>query len=159
MEKPKIYLAGPDVFRFNALEHGHYLKDLCDDAGAIGLWPFDNEANPPNAKNIFQGNFDMIRKCDAIVANILPFRGPSCDPGTAWELGAAKALGKKVVIYSTNRSDYNSRVNYGILNINPEFPSVEDFGLEDNLMIVKCADAFCDHVAQAIYKAVQLVRK
>ena len=40
---PKVYLAGFDVFREDAVELGEYLKRLCRAQGLEGLYPFDNE--------------------------------------------------------------------------------------------------------------------
>lgn len=37
-----IYLAGPDVFRPDALTHGQNLKALCAEFGHRGLYPLDN---------------------------------------------------------------------------------------------------------------------
>lgn len=151
--KPKIYLAGPDVFREFAVEHGKELKQLCEKYGAIGLFPFDNEVNPPDSRLIFEANFKMIQECDAVVANVSPFRGPSVDPGTAWELGAAYALGKVITAYSDDLSDYKDRAK--LYNKEP-YINIEDFGWHDNLMIAECASATAYRVEMAIKLAVKL---
>ena len=39
----KIYLAGPDVFRVNAIEHGNTIKAICRTYGFDPLYPLDNE--------------------------------------------------------------------------------------------------------------------
>ena len=137
----KIYLAGPDVFRPNAIEHGQKLKKLCSEYGFEGMYPFDNEVDmdlkgPELAKVIYEANKKMIEECDVVIANLVPFRGPSADPGTVWEIGYALGLGKKVMGYrdfpspeEDPRAIYKNRANeaYGW--------SVEDFDLGDNLMI------------------------
>ena len=51
------------------------------------------------------------------------------DPGTAYEIGFADALGKTVIIYTKDPSVYKTRVQ-------PDGLIVEDFNLVDNLMIV-----------------------
>ncbi|MCT0975824.1 nucleoside 2-deoxyribosyltransferase, partial [Pseudomonas aeruginosa] len=38
----KLYLAGPDVFRADAVAHGEALKALCARYGFEGLYPLDN---------------------------------------------------------------------------------------------------------------------
>lgn len=134
----KIYLAGPDVFRPDAIEHGQKLKDLCAKYGFEGLYPFDNEVDSElkgvnAARAIFHANKKMIEECDIVLANLIPFRGPSADPGTVWEVAYALGLGKKVVGYrnfagNLMPSEYKYRVASDIYN-------VEDFGLGDNLMI------------------------
>lgn len=83
-----------------------------------------------------------------------PFRGVSMDPGTACEIGFAYALGKPVVGYVSaerNMRDYRSRMSLSLPDgdilerdindvghevfIAPDGMSVEDFGLNDNLMM------------------------
>ena len=134
-DRMKIYLAGPDVFRENAKDHGAWLKRMCVEFGHEGLYPLDNEIVPLDSKKIFEANFDLIKSCDVVLANMTPFRGPSMDPGTAWEIGAAKALGKKVFLYCSNGMAYKDKANPS-----PVFPIVEDFDLEDNLMLIHGAD-------------------
>ena len=85
---PLLYLAGPDVFVPEPHARGVALKALCTEAGAIGLFPIDDAAHGPEA--IREANMAMIRRCDAVVANMTPFRGPSMDPGTAYEMGAIR---------------------------------------------------------------------
>lgn len=134
----KVYLAGPDVFRPDAIEYGQKLKELCSKFDLQGLYPFDNEVDSTlegrdAAKAIYLANKKMIEEADVIVANLIPFRGPSADPGTVWEVAYALGLGKKVIGYRDHAAKfmpytYKHRVE-------PDGMSVEDFGLGDNLMI------------------------
>ena len=109
---PLLYLAGPDVFVPQPQARGLALKALCAELGATGLFPMDaaiaDAAHRPDA--IREANLAMIRRCDAVIANMTPFRGPSMDPGTAYEMGAAAALGKLVVGYTTDPRPYAERV-------------------------------------------------
>lgn len=133
----KIYLAGPDVFRSDAQDYGDYLKGICLKYGLEGYYPLDNEINlegldgPQKGLTIYNANVDLIDSCDAIIANLTPFRGISADVGTVFELGYAIAQGKPVSIYSTKQSEYKSRINYSSSS-----ETVEDFGLVDNLMLL-----------------------
>merc|ERR1711939_1230029 len=108
LPSPKVYLAGPDVFEPNAVERGEQLKALCTKHGLTGLFPLDNtiETAEPgsiaHAAAIRTANMMLISSCDAILANLTPFRGPSMDVGTAYEMGAGSALGKVVVGYTTD---------------------------------------------------------
>lgn len=122
----KIYLAGPDVFKPERNLIGHALKAICEKYGCQGLWPFDNEATA--ASDIRAANEQMIRDCDGVLANITHFRGPGMDPGTAYEIGFARALGKPVALYSYVHSEYKERVV-------PDGMLVENFKLIDNLMV------------------------
>jgi len=144
----KIYLAGPEVFLPEAIDLGEEKKSLCLAYGFVGLFPFDNEIVAPNpsllAGLIFDANIEMIQRCDAVVANLSPFRGPSADVGTVYECGVARGLGKMVIGYSSNSKPYLERVG-GLVRKNEYWydkdgRSVEDFGLIDNLMIAKGVD-------------------
>lgn len=41
-QRPRIYLAGPEVFFPNALEQGAEKKRLCCEHGFEGVYPLDN---------------------------------------------------------------------------------------------------------------------
>ena len=151
----KVYLAGPDVFRVNAIEHGNYLKELLLANGFIGLYPMDNEVDFNNDQSphntIFTGNINMIYECDYVLANIDPFRGPSVDPGTAFEIGFASALSKEIVLYYGSHIpelDYETR-SLNCVNNMSLYPNIERFGLQDNLMIM-CASSSCKNLFEAI---------
>ena len=49
---------------------------------------------------ISAGNEELIRSCRLLIANLTPFRGPSADVGTAYEIGFARALKLPVYAYS-----------------------------------------------------------
>lgn len=147
----KIYFAGPDVFLADAPDHFQVVREKCVAVGAQALIPLDNEAPMSNSKgqlarNIFEANLDMIRKCDVVVANLTPFRGVSVDAGTAFEIGYAIALGKRVVGYTYDGRSYKDRVP----NPAPSHPIVEDFGLIENLMIACSADGIWRSLESAI---------
>lgn len=130
----KIYIAGPDVFSSDAVEIGKKYKALCEKLGFEGLYPLDNVCS--TSKEIAEGNFGLIDKCDVVVANMNPFRGKEPDSGTCCEIGYAIAKGKKVICYM---SDTRSMVEkYGTVDENGM--NVENFGLPLNLMIAEKAD-------------------
>ncbi len=135
----KLYLAGPDVFLRDAREVAAAKKALCAAAGHEGLFPLDAKLPPfaPTAAfaaAIFASNLAMIRAADAVLANLTPFRGPSADSGTVWEVGFAHALGKKVFGYSNVAADFAARTRAFVGA--GDGLEVEDFGLaSDNLMI------------------------
>jgi nucleoside 2-deoxyribosyltransferase len=146
----KIYLAGPDVFLPDAREIGRRKVDICAIHGVSGLYPLDNaidlSANDASLR-IFKGNEAMMDAADAIIANLTPFRGPGADAGTVYELGYMAGRGKLCLGYSNDPACYADRV--------PQFTTVhsrdgrlvdalgltvEDFGLNDNLMMVHALD-------------------
>ena len=148
MTAPRIYLAGPDVFRRDAELVGEQLKLHCALAGAEGVFPLDGEPLH-DAVSIRQRCVAMIDAADLVVANISPFRGHHMDPGTAWEIGYAQAKGKPVHLYSTERNDLVWRIpslidQQGRLTDEADH-LIEDFGLPENLMIA----AGCDVHASA----------
>ena len=160
---PKVYLAGPDVFEPQAIERGEHLKVLCSKYGLTGLFPLDNmiETSSPgsiaHAAAIRTANMLLISSCDAILANMTPFRGPSMDVGTAYEMGAGAALGKLVIGYTTDggkpyfekvaKVHTVERAEDGHLRDEGGM-SVEEFGakeggLVDNLMLSCGIDKLC----------------
>lgn len=148
----RVYLAGPDVFLSNAAEIGQRKKEICAQYGFEGVFPLDNELNldhvPDNAKGlvISEGNEKHMTSCDLVIANMTPFRGPSIDPGTAYEMGFMKSLGRMVLGYRNETLGYVERV-FRFFNkplpaydsqsvvVGPDNMRIENFGLGDNLMV------------------------
>src|ERR1700716_3232991 len=109
----KIYLAGPDVFLPDAVDIGRRKAELCRHHGLTGLYPLDNSvelAARDASLKIFRGNEAMMNDSDAVIANLTPFRGPSADAGTVYELGYMAGRGKLCLGYSNEPSTYASRV-------------------------------------------------
>jgi nucleoside 2-deoxyribosyltransferase len=148
----KIYLAGPDVFLPDAVEIGRRKAEICARHGLIGLYPLDNAIDLSAcyaSLDIFAGNEAMMIEASAIIANLTPFRGPSADAGTVYELGYMAGRGKLCLGYSNDPSLYAERVarsidvrNSGNHLIDAADLTVENFGLADNLMIVHGLDLY-----------------
>lgn len=144
--RAQVYLAGPGVFRRDVVEFAAMLKQVCRAHGLTPLWPMDNEIAPQadkarQADHIRRANEDMIRRADAVIADLSPFRGPNMDPGTAYEIGFAAALGKPVFAWTADRRTLLERTaggsapgEAGVVYDAADF-AVEDFGLCENLMI------------------------
>ena len=135
-----IYLAGFDVFRPDAVEHGRYLKSLCARHGLEGLYPFDNEVPPDlapaaTAELICGMNIAMLRRCTAVLANLNVFRGLEPDSGTVFEVGMAVALGKPVWAYFETTGSLRELVPHDANGFDAWGMQVEDFGLPRNLML------------------------
>ncbi len=160
--KPRIYLAGPGVFRSDAKQYGLDLKRMAKSFGMEGLWPLDASINNiretyglpriadgevlagvKNARLIYSANVAILETCDGVIADISPFRGPSLDPGTAFEIGYAVHAGKPVFAWSNDHRSYLDRCRYFIPatafwyfeNKDKDEMLIENFGLSDNLMI------------------------
>jgi nucleoside 2-deoxyribosyltransferase len=143
----RVYLAGPDVFFKDSAARADELKRLCVAEGLVGLFPLDvplkldKLPGPERARIIFETNVGLIRSCQGVLANMTPFRGPSADVGTAWEMGFAYGLGLPVVGYTLDGRRYAARVT-------PDEHDIEDFDLVDNLMlgigVAGCATTLVD---------------
>lgn len=149
---PRIYLAGFDVFRRDAIARGEYLKHLCQAQGLQGLYPFDQQipAQPTPeqaAQLICQQNLQMIRDCDAVLANLNAFRGLEPDSGTAFEVGMAIALGKPVWAWFEAPATLREQVPHDADGRDTEGFLVEDFKLPRNLMLA-CTWAGHSHSAE-----------
>ncbi|NBC33455.1 MAG: hypothetical protein GVY13_12335 [Alphaproteobacteria bacterium] len=145
------YLAGPEVFLPNAAEIGQEKIDICKKYNICGLFPiFELDLNhfataAPDRKEvalrIFRHNLQLMNRADFIIANMTPFRGPSIDPGTAFEIGYMHALhaenaDKRIFLYSNVDRTYLERFDDDTGNAVDDLGmEIEDFGLRDNLMI------------------------
>ncbi len=140
-----VYLAGPEVFLPDAIEIGRRKKQVCAQYGFEGLYPLDNEipakAGARADRLIYQANKAMMERADFGICNLTPFRGPSADPGTVFELGLMVALRKRVFAYTNDASDYARRVASappdGRLDTLRDQSDlmIEDFGNFDNLTL------------------------
>jgi nucleoside 2-deoxyribosyltransferase len=137
---PLVYLAGFDVFRPDAIEHGRYLKALCAQHRMEGLYPFDNEVAEDlepqaMAQLICTMNIDMLRRSTAVLANLNVFRGLEPDSGTAFEVGMAVALNKPVWAYFEPVGSLKELVPHDANGCDAQGFAVEDFALPRNLML------------------------
>lgn len=170
----KVYLAGPDVFFPQASEHFDRLEALCLQHGLQGLRPSDgglphSQHLPPAevARRIFSANISLIRSCDAVLANLQPFRnGLEPDSGTAFEVGFASALGLPIASLVPSLSPVEERVlrecglayrtatgagfdaRFGML--------IEEFGQPLNLMLSCSSEVFDTTEAALAYLVVAL---
>jgi nucleoside 2-deoxyribosyltransferase len=152
MAAMRVYLAGPDVFLPDPLARAAAMKQLCARHGLVGVFPLDDLAggDPPDwaalseAHRIARRNEAHIAGCAALIANLTPFRGPSADAGTVFELGFMRALGRPVFGWSNCATPFAARSRAHVTAIaqpdgtwrDGEAMLVEDFsGMADNLMI------------------------
>jgi len=156
-----VYLAGPDVFHPDAQRLALTQKTLCRHYGFEPHHPFDQTAL--SSRDIFHTNIDMIRRADAVLANLNPFRGPEVDSGTAFEVGFAKAQGKVIIGYVSSTESLMQRVQrlYGEIRYCAEETLwrdeqdhlVEDFGHSVNLMLAEsCASIVAGGLEAALIR-------
>jgi nucleoside 2-deoxyribosyltransferase len=113
---PRVYLAGPDVFFRDAGAWAERRKAICAEHGLVAVSPLDplgeevaGWADLPEWQRIAWRNEAHIRGCDAVIANLTPFRGPSADVGTVYEVGFARALGRVVFGYTNSAAPFTQR--------------------------------------------------
>lgn len=116
MTKPKAYLAGPDVFLPDPDAMFATKKGICTAAGLDGVSPLDQQVDADGRGRLQHGlaiaraNEATMDGCDLIIANMTPFRGPSMDVGTAYEIGYMRGQGKPVFGYTNDGRGYVERV-------------------------------------------------
>lgn len=170
-----VYIAGPDVFFPNAPAHFAYIREKLAQHGMRGREPVDGglskgaPLNRETALAICKGNYQLIRECQVVLANLNPFRGMEPDSGTCAEVGYAKGIGKLIVAYTDSPEPYADRVrrNYGsrvdaALGIevdNREGNIIENFGLVCNLMLTFGTNFVTEGLDAAIEKLAQVVKQ
>lgn len=166
VDKPiyHIYLAGPEVFLPDPVGAGVSKKATIQELNKqnnwpfilVGLYPMDNEIenfahDVATGMKIYHANIDLMNKADYITANMVRFRGPSMDVGTAFEMGYMRGANKPVFAYYDSKPFYGTTEQAGLYAeriaqlypINPDKPgvdihgqSIENFKMEDNLMMI-----------------------
>ncbi len=151
MPAKRAYLAGPEVYLPNATDVGSAKKAICARHGLQGVFPLDAvpdlEALSPaqQARGIYLTCRKLMDHCDLLIANMTPFRSPSADVGTAFEMGYMRGRGRPVFGYSNNPETYAERIfaQLGDLELRQQGGalvvgdglSIENFELCDNLML------------------------
>jgi nucleoside 2-deoxyribosyltransferase len=140
----RVYLAGPDVFLPDPLLRFAEMKRICALHGLTGVSPLDaldGGDSPewqalPEALRIARRNEVHITRCDIMIANLTPFRGPSADAGTVFEIGYMRALGRPIHGWTNDPRPFAERSR----GLDRTSMLVEDFAVPgmvmvDNLMI------------------------
>lgn len=147
----RAYLAGPDIFLPDAAQRVQAQKAICARHGLIGVSPLDplpdKQPDLPEWRRIALRNEALIGSCALLLANLTPFRGPSADVGTVYELAVMRALGRPVFGYATTAIGFTRRTldfaagrggviaGAGRTWRDSDGMLIEQFGLFDNLMI------------------------
>src|SRR5690242_13353484 len=149
--RPRVYLAGPEVFLADAVVIGARKGAICADYGLVGIFPGDEPLPDPRLPRPEQGVAisrameALMRGCDAMIVNLTPFHGPSADVGSAYEMGFMRALGRPIFAYSNDPRPFAVRVREfwgGAIRLRatgeaegPDGMAIEAFDLSDNLML------------------------
>ena len=147
-----LYLAGPDGGFDDAGELAARKRAMCEVAGFTGLTPLDSEiieSEPSEAmaRELYASKMELLRRSDALICNLTPWRGPGADPAVAFEAGVASGLGKPVFAYMNvveeGHAEHRQRVLEwigGRLDKDGRWrdakgAEIEDFGLPETLML------------------------
>ena len=95
-------------------------------------WPSNPQFFTVNVTDYGQV-ISAMDSCDAVIANLTPFRGISADPGTVFEVGYIIGQGKAAFGFTMDRRHYRERA--GAADRDELGHSIEDFEMNDNLMI------------------------
>jgi nucleoside 2-deoxyribosyltransferase len=166
----KIYLAGPDVFMPDASARFEAMQAHCAALGLHGVRPSDGGLSGLSlalagtgdeiARRICAANIALIRDCDAVLANLMPFRNAlEPDSGTVFEVGMAVALGKPVAGFLPDRHRrYEDKV-IGACGVRRDAAGlawdaahgfmIEEFGQPMNLML-SCSTALFGSFEEAL---------
>ncbi|HEY2661535.1 MAG TPA: nucleoside 2-deoxyribosyltransferase [Caulobacteraceae bacterium] len=146
-----IYLAGPEVFLPDAMAVIMQKAAICVEYGFAASLPSDTHLQARTAipmtlssLEIYKANVELMHASDFGVFDLTPFRGPSADVGTAFELGLMTGLGKPVFGYTNVTGAYLDRI-YLKQVVGEAGPGatwrddhdwrIENFGNADNLML------------------------
>ena len=180
-----IYLAGPEVFLPEPVKAGEDKKDLIEHVNEqhdwpfrlVGLYPLDNEIlnfgpDRETGLRIYRANIALMDKAHFVAANMVRFRGPSMDVGTAFEMGYMRGAGKPVYAYyeaelfygeSESPDVYAARVakHYELdpmnsrVDVDGQF--IESFAMPDNLMMMGALDDAGAHIQPTFHAVVMRI--
>lgn len=104
--KPKIYLAGP-WFTADAKIIHVLAKNIIksNNNNYEGLFP-DEMSTGCDPLETFRNNVLAIEKCDAIIALV-----DIKDVGTAWEIGMAYKMRKRIILVGISEDTFKSKTN------------------------------------------------
>lgn len=177
-----VYLAGPEVFLPKPIAAGIEKKVTIAKLSKqndwpfelIGLYPMDNDI-PDFAPNfatgikIYEANIALMDKADFVAANMVRFRGPSMDVGTAFEMGYMRGLNKPVFAYYESEPFYGSKEAPGLytdriakfypMSVNDPTKdqfgqSIEDFKMADNLMMIGALSSGNSEISTSFEEAI-----
>ena len=154
----RVFLSGPDLYMPDGPDLLAAKREACREAGVEGVLADGSagEGAPGElrARIAYADAVRGLRSCQAVIANLTPWRGPHPDPGTAFEAGFAAGLGLPVFAYlnvsDADEADHRDRVAAlcgAALDAqeawrDPDGGLIEDLGLPEGLMLWAEARSF-----------------
>ncbi len=147
-----LYIGGPDAAFPGAGAHLRRKRGLCEAAGFVPVVSTDSllvETTPSEAmaREMYADRVSRMRLADAAIINLTPWRGPSCDPAAAFEVGFLGALNKPVFAYMNVAEETQAELRVRVEDhvggeterggrvVDAFGAEVEDFGLPEALMV------------------------
>lgn len=171
-----VYLAGPEVFLPDPVTAGEQKKARIAELCRSNDWPFELaglyplDAVIPNFEpdfdtgiRVYLANIEFMDRAYAVAANMIRFRGPSMDVGTAFEMGYMRGLRKPVFAYydavpfygraeAPGRFAERIRKHYSVSQDDPcvdvDGQSIEEFRMPDNLMMIGALESGAGAIAE-----------
>lgn len=154
----RVFLSGPDLFMPDGPALLAAKRELCEAASLQGVHADETvgagEPAELRARMAYADAISRLRGCEALIANLTPWRGPHPDPGTVFEAGFAAGLGLPVFAYlnvgDPEQADHRDRVaalTGAALDTegawrDPDGGLIEDLGLPEGLMLWAEARSF-----------------
>ena len=180
-----VYLAGPEVFLPDPAAAGEAKRARVAELGRshdwpfelAGLYPLDNaiaDLRPDfdTGMRIYRANIELMDRACAVAANMVRFRGPSMDVGTAFEMGYMRGRGKPVFAYYDAAPFYGREEAPGRYvdrvralcamsphdaRVDADGQSVDDFEMADNLMMIGALESGAGAIAHDFDRAIMQI--
>ena len=180
-----VYLAGPEVFLPEPIAAGVEKRDRIAAMSRAADWPFelaglypldnaipDFKSDFATGMRIYRANIELMDRAYAIVANMVRFRGPNMDVGTAFEMGYMLGLRKPVFAYYDAAPFYGRAEAPGLhvervrrfCSVSADDPrvdrdghAIDDFEMADNLMMIGALGSGAGSIAGDFDEAVTQV--
>ncbi len=147
-----VYLTGPALPAAYAAGVAQEALLMCEGAGysALGLRPdptVEQAHSEAMAREIYAQRVATMRRADAAIVNLTPFRGPHCDPAAAFEAGFFSGLGRPVFAYMNVVSEEDAELKGRVdAYVGAELDEaggwrdelgapIEDFGLPESVIL------------------------
>ncbi len=147
-----LYLGGPDSFYPDAAQLRGRQRMLAEERGfsvlvPLPLGPSQDDHSELTARAQYAERLARLRRADAGIINLTPFRGPGADAGAAFEMGFLAGRSRPVMAWinlaDEMEAEYRERVDgwmgsrldeTGVLR-DGEDCEIEDFGLPEAALL------------------------
>ena len=168
--RPRVYLAGPDLFFLDWPERAAQATALCAEHGLEAVLPVPATpltgagvtelSDAASAKKVSVDCRKAVGRAHGVIANLSPFRGTEPDSGTVVECTLAHVLGIPVIGFT---SGVGHTVPVGTDKEGRLLASdggwIEQFGIRHNVMVQDVCDAITASMQEAVILMAGLMEK